>query len=419
MSELMSALDAVRTRDLGSLSDCALLEHVETLCQARDRLDGALARGLAALDARQVTTGECGRTTASWLIVEQRLSPVEARRRMSVARSLNELPAVGAATDAGDLSHDHARVISACLRSLPPPSRPEAEQVLVDAARWIEPSGLAPVVEALRIATGVDDDRDAAAQRRYDSRWATVAHTYQGMLHLQAMLDPESATTVLTAINPLLSATSEDTRSTEQRRADALVEIARHTIACDGLPDNAGLRPQVVVTTRYDDLIASVVSRSGNTPGQSAAFMGVAGNGVQRRYALVTELDVPRPRIGTDVATGRPISAADARRLACDAEILPAVLGSDSTVLDLGRTTRTWSAGQRRAARLRDQGCVFPRCDAGLDRCDLHHLRYWSHGGPSDHVNSAHLCHYHHWLIHHTPWTIARDRHGTVAVSRQ
>ncbi|MGN6473101.1 MAG: HNH endonuclease signature motif containing protein, partial [Mycobacteriales bacterium] len=107
-----------------------------------------------------------------------------------------------------------------------------------------------------------------------------------------------------------------------------------------------------------------------------------------------------------------------ARMLACDAAIIPAVLGSDAEILDLGRATRTWTRAQRKAAKLRDRGCVFPRCQTGLDRCDLHHLDHWANGGPTDHNNSAHVCNYHHWLVHHTNWTITRNKHGTIEVRR-
>jgi hypothetical protein len=104
-----------------------------------------------------------------------------------------------------------------------------------------------------------------------------------------------------------------------------------------------------------------------------------------------------------------PITPQTARRLACDADIIPALLEAGGTILDLGRSTRTWSTAQRRAARLRDGGCVFPKCQASLDQCDLHHLIFHSLGGPTDHDNSAHLCHFHHWLIHHKNWQIWRD----------
>jgi hypothetical protein len=105
--------------------------------------------------------------------------------------------------------------------------------------------------------------------------------------------------------------------------------------------------------------------------------------------------------------------------LACDAGIIPAVLGGASEVLDLGRKQRTWTTAQRRAARLRDGGCTWPRCQATLESCDLHHEQYWARDhGKTDLGNSLHICHFHHWLVHHTPWTIKRNHAAQIEVSR-
>ena len=88
------------------------------------------------------------------------------------------------------------------------------------------------------------------------------------------------------------------------------------------------------------------------------------------------------------VSPARPCSArtpgsapAEARRLACDADILPAVLGSDSQLLDLGRTTRLFAGDLRQAIVLRDRGCVFPGCHRDPRDCDAHHIRPWTATG--------------------------------------
>jgi hypothetical protein len=207
------------------------------------------------------------------------------------------------------------------------------------------------------------------------------------------MLDPESGRTLLAAVEAMMAASQppvdsdghpfgdkdSELRTVGQRRADALVDLAHHALADGDLPDHGGDRPQVLVTIRYDDLA-----------GQLAAA-DAAGT-----------LNGPLGPI--------PVSPETARRLACDADIIPVVLGGDGAVLNLGRSQRTWTTAQRRAARLRDQGCVFPKCQAPLNTCDLHHLQLWARGGPTDHDNSAHLCHFHHWLVHHRNWDITRDR---------
>jgi hypothetical protein len=105
------------------------------------------------------------------------------------------------------------------------------------------------------------------------------------------------------------------------------------------------------------------------------------------------------------------LSAAQARRLACDAKIIPAVLGSESEVLDHGRAKRVVDPKLRRALHVRDRGCAFPGCRRPPKWTDAHHVRHWADGGPTDLDNLVLLCRQHHMLIHHSPWDVRID-HG-------
>ncbi|WP_158647467.1 HNH endonuclease signature motif containing protein [Actinoplanes sp. ATCC 53533] len=98
--------------------------------------------------------------------------------------------------------------------------------------------------------------------------------------------------------------------------------------------------------------------------------------------------------------TGAPISAAEARRYACDAHILPAVLGGDSQVLDLGRARRLFTGPLRRALILRDGGCCFPHCDRPARWAEGHHLIPWADGGTTTLTNACLICRRHHRLLH-------------------
>lgn len=111
-------------------------------------------------------------------------------------------------------------------------------------------------------------------------------------------------------------------------------------------------------------------------------------------------------------ATGPGLSAASLRQIACDALIIPAVLGAGSQVLDLGRATRQWNLAQRRAGALRDRGCVAPGCDRLPAACQLHHAWHWIEGGPTDMDNAALLCPFHHRMAHRQGWTVALAPNG-------
>ncbi|QWF21427.1 HNH endonuclease [Nocardioides sp. LMS-CY] len=97
--------------------------------------------------------------------------------------------------------------------------------------------------------------------------------------------------------------------------------------------------------------------------------------------------------------TGDRISPGMARRLACEASIIPAVLGSNSVPLDLGRRSRYHTEHQRIAMFLRDHGCRAEGCDRSTG-LHAHHQTRWTDGGHTNLTDSASLCAWHHTLIH-------------------
>ncbi|MFT4030051.1 MAG: DUF222 domain-containing protein [Protaetiibacter sp.] len=105
---------------------------------------------------------------------------------------------------------------------------------------------------------------------------------------------------------------------------------------------------------------------------------------------------------------GEPISASTARRLAADAEIIPVVLGTDSEVLDLGRSARLFSEAQRRALSVSDGGCIWPGCDTPPAWCEVAHVVAWLVGGETDLDNAALMCPHHHRRFDHDGWGLQR-----------
>ncbi|PQZ95133.1 HNH endonuclease [Arthrobacter sp. MYb227] len=99
-------------------------------------------------------------------------------------------------------------------------------------------------------------------------------------------------------------------------------------------------------------------------------------------------------------STGRPISAATVRRLACNGDLLPAVLGSEGEILDLGREVRSFTNAQRKALAIRDRGCVYPGCSRPAATTEAHHVNPWSEGGQTNVGNGACLCLHHHLMLH-------------------
>lgn len=194
-----------------------------------------------------------------------------------------------------------------------------------------------------------------------------------------------------------------DRRSRAQKLLDGLVGACGVALTTGKLPANGGLRPQVMVTINHHDLLQELTNTA-NTPVR-------ATNTRTRPAGTPTNQPGPprtRPSSGAATFTG-PIHPNTIRKIACDADIIPVLLGTESRVLDIGRTTRIFPPHIRKAITARDQGCAFPDCTMPAPWCEAHHITYWSHGGTTGTENGTLLCSHHHHLIHKEHWTITTN----------
>ena len=123
--------------------------------------------------------------------------------------------------------------------------------------------------------------------------------------------------------------------------------------------------------------------------------------------------------LGYDETNGTSISAAEARRMACNATIIPWVLGGDSEVLDAGRASRLFQPIQRKALRLQHKCCQAEGCDMPPEWCDAHHLDPWAAGGKTDLKDGALLCLRHHRVAHNPAYVHERLPDGTIRFVRR
>ena len=157
-------------------------------------------------------------------------------------------------------------------------------------------------------------------------------------------------------------------------------------------------RPRRPDVGRHDpDLRA----RPGHPPAADA-------HGARPRVAVTLSLDALKGRVDWSPVTddGTELSPATARRLACDADVIPVVLGTRSEVLDVGRAHRLVTPALWRALVCRDRHCAFPGCTRPPVMGHAHHLAHWADGGPTSLGNLVLLCGHHHRLIHSTPWQV-------------
>jgi hypothetical protein len=110
-----------------------------------------------------------------------------------------------------------------------------------------------------------------------------------------------------------------------------------------------------------------------------------------------------------EYSDGSLIPAETARRHACTANVIPIVLDGDGQPLDVGRTNRFATPSQRAALRAMYRTCAIGGCNHKFDRCDIHHLDEWDNLGPTDLVNMAPLCAFHHHRAHEGRWRLQLD----------
>ena len=323
--------------------------------------------------------------TSSWVARQNRTTRTDAAQQTRLAEDLGSAVQTGAAFAAGALSGEHAGVITAALARLPErvtdDQRAVVEAELVAKATRFDPAQLRRVARRALEAIEADpsvvdaaedaqitDEEDAAAEKVrftfHDNDDNTVSgHFTVGALEftfLRKILD------AMTAPRRQDRSASGRTTSTMPpdwavRRGHAFAELLRH-LPTDHLHNKTSAT--VVVQIR-DDALRGALAAAG--------------------------LD-----------TGERISSGQARRLACTAGLLPAVLDGRSLPLDLGVTQRLFSQTQRLALSTRHTHCAAQDCQRPFAWCEIHHRQPWSRGGPTDLSNAVPLCGHHHRRAHAT-----------------
>src|SRR5690625_682003 len=177
-----------------------------------------------------------------------------------------------------------------------------------------------------------------------------------------------------------------DERSREQKLLDGLAAVldTGMSLASTTFPTVGGLPSQLSVIMDYqtlDEQLPHDCSATGPSRPTATNFISQA------------------------LFTG-PVSPSSIRPLSCEAELIPAVLGSNGAILDLGRKARLFTPDQRRALIARDRGCAAPNCTIPAPWCDAHHVDPWKTGGPTSISNAVLLCSHHHHAVHAGIWTV-------------
>ena len=306
-----------------------------------------------------------------------------------MAHALKSLPKVSEAFAHGRLSYSKVRALTRVGDA-------HNENYLLNLALGGTASQLEALVRAYRRCQRVDELK--RAERQHAGRYMRCHHDDDGALIVEASLPAESGALVMHALDAVMDADTEarwharpgDKVSAETsavpeqplegvsaRRADALVVLAESYLATGPMALSGGARYEIVVHVDHDALTAEGEGRC-------------------------------------ELEHGPWIAAETARRLACDASIVPMVDDFDGEPLNVGRKTRSISTALRRALRARDRGCRFPGC-THRRFVDGHHVRHWAQGGETSLDNLVSLCRRHHRLVHEGGYSVRRLDDGAFA----
>jgi uncharacterized protein DUF222 len=275
LEDLAAVVEELAAQDLEGLSDAVRAERVLELRRLVDRLEGRWLQELAGVDAHGAAGADQG-TQAPSTAGRLRMGAGAASSSVRTARALfrGPLAATAEAVTAGELSPAHAAVLAAGTHDLPGHLTAEAEPVLLEAARRLDPPRLRRVLSHLQLVAD-PDGADRRAERRHQQRGLWLRPTWEGMVALDGLLGAEAGQVLLAALAPLARpASAEDGRSGGQRQADALTELARRALDGGQLPQTGGVRPHLIVTVDLD----SLQGRSGAVGGEA----GWAGPWTQR-----------------------------------------------------------------------------------------------------------------------------------------
>jgi hypothetical protein len=318
VNDLETAIRKLATDDLATRSSDELAHDLIDLETACGLLEAERSRRLHAFNQRRGYDQTDHTSTTAFLIHSCRIAPERAKRLVAHANSLAEMPAALNALSDDLLSIDQVRQLIVA-HDTNPDLYGDHETGLIEAIAPLTVSGSARAVDYWR--QNVNESRFEDDARLHAKRRLHLSQTFEGMGRLDGWLDPEGFAFVKAALDAATPPPAqEDRRTPSQRRADALVDLARLALDSGDLPESGGEKPHLTVLVDLGVL-------TGTGPGISETDDGVV------------------------------LPPSTVERISCDSSVSRIVMGPNSEPLDVGRKTRIIPPALRRAVIARDRHC--------------------------------------------------------------
>jgi len=295
------------------------------------------------------------------------------------SETLVETPRLAGSLADGAVTSGHIDAVTRGARQLPDADRAtlyERMESLIEVAEaaTVDQFAKRVALEVRRIQR--DDGLDRLERQRRDTRLSSWVDG-EGMWNLRGRFDPVTGVKLASKL-------------------DTAVEALFAAAVPDGCPTDSIEKQRFLQAHALVRLLEGV---GGGRPGRQE-FVVVVDADAEGQPGPVAEWSIPVE-----------IPARVVAELAGDADVHAVVVRNGVVLhapgeLDLGRTTRLANRAQRRALRGLYRGCAIPGCSVAFDRCELHHVLWWRHGGCTDLDNLLPICTKHHAKIHHDGWII-------------
>ena len=419
----MTDLHTFPADDFTTMDDDALAAAVSTLAAHIHAATWRFLVLVAELDRREVWAAQGALSCAHWLSWACGIDTHTAREKVRVARALAGLPLLSESLAKGELGYSKVRALTRIATS-----ENEADLInigLHGTARHVE-----KFVRLYRRAKRAEETERADAQ--HENRGLTFWHEDDGTVVLHGRFPPEMGARILSALDAAMTAHAEEqpaagwddegvAHEDVPRGTSGPGSTAAGAATVTDVRDSAdaGRRRDAEVfltdvprgtfirgpsrTVRRADALAWMAERafeSGDAPALSPD-----------RHEIVVHVEADVLASGgpgrCEIEHGTAIAAETARRLCCDAGIVPVVDGPNGEPLSVGRRTRSIPPSVRRALSNRDRGCRFPGCPA-TECLHGHHVRHWAEGGETSLDNLVLLCPTHHRLVQEGGFDVQR-----------
>jgi hypothetical protein len=359
--------------DVAGLGDDEVGEVLVELHRVQAQLAAVVAKFTAVFDGRRAWAADGAKSAGAWLARHCNTAKAATGRQVRLARRLRTMPVTVAALGAGEIDENHAGVLARAADSPRPvvaAAFPEAEADLVGFAKELDFAGFVRAVKHWEDTVDEDGAEDQAAAD-HAARRLHVSETFRGNVRIDGQLDVLGGTEFATALRRIDrelfladmeaakqihgAATSVEHlgRTSAQRRADALVEMARRALA---MPRHARKPlPLINVMVGYETFAGrtcELFNRLPVTPGQVASLLS-------------------------------------------EAEIERVVFDGPNRIIELGVRKRFFTGGLRRVIEIRDRHCTAPGCDTPADECQADHIHPHAHGGRTEQGNGQNHCGHH------------------------